>query len=82
MNALILGPAIAAAIAALGYVGKLIVESWRDGLREVRERRARLASLYSLLMASKSVFETPEQIVPRARETGRGPERRHRHADL
>jgi hypothetical protein len=62
MNELILGPAIAAVIAALGYVGKLIVESWRDGLREERERRAKLASLYSLLMASKSVFETQNKL--------------------
>lgn len=47
---------VGAVIAAIGYVGKLIIESWRSFREEQDARRARLVELQSLLGAARVSF--------------------------
>jgi hypothetical protein len=46
-----------AVIAALGYVGKLVSDSWLERQRTKRERRTHLIELQSLLRSTKVSFE-------------------------
>ena len=48
---------VAAVIAALGYVGKLLTDSWIKHQGTKRERRVQLIELQSLLRATKVSFQ-------------------------
>jgi len=50
-------PLLAAAIAALGFVAKLLIDAGLEWRQSVRVREARLVHLQSLLLASKRVFD-------------------------
>ena len=50
-----------AVIAALGYVGKLVSDSWLERQRSKRERRTHLIELQSLLRATKVSFVVQNQ---------------------
>lgn len=52
------GAVIAAGLAALGYVGKLLVDSWRSWRVEQHRRRTRLLELDALLNASDETFRS------------------------
>jgi hypothetical protein len=56
-------PIIAALIAAIGYVAKLVIEELGKWRTIRTERRARLVTLQSLLFASRRVFEIQNTLV-------------------
>jgi hypothetical protein len=58
-------PLLTAAIAAVGYVLKLIVEAIVKWRTTQREQRARLVALQSLLLCSKRVFDIQNELVKR-----------------
>jgi hypothetical protein len=56
-------PLLAAVIAALGYVAKLLIDEVSRWQTRRSERRARLVALQSQLIASKRVFEIQNELV-------------------
>lgn len=56
VNVALTGALVAGGLAAAGYIGKILVEAWRNGQSERRSRQARMLELDSLLAASQSVF--------------------------
>ena len=56
-------PVVGAVIAALGYTGKLIVEVLAKRRRQQDERRSKLATLHSLLLASRAVYLIQNELV-------------------
>jgi hypothetical protein len=56
------GAAVAALIAALGYVSKMVIETYIQAAQKRRERFARLIRLSSLLDASWTAFENQRDI--------------------
>ncbi len=53
---------LAALLAALGFLGKQVFDSWLSWRRQRRERLARLGVLRSLLLASREVFDAQVQL--------------------
>ena len=56
------GPIIGAVVAALGFVGKLLVDELMQWRKAVRARQASLVRLQSLLLASRRVFELQAEL--------------------
>ena len=56
-------PLLAAVIAALGYVAKLLIEEVTRWQARRSERRARLVALQSQLLATRRVFEIQNELV-------------------
>jgi hypothetical protein len=61
----LIGVAAGAVVAALGYVGRLAVESWREWRQDRATRRARLLQLQALLRASRTAFQVQRELAGR-----------------
>jgi hypothetical protein len=61
----VIGAIVAGGLAALGYLGRLLVEAWRDWRSRRAERLARLLELQALLRASKVAFVIQRQLAGR-----------------
>jgi hypothetical protein len=61
----LVGIAAGAVVAALGYVGKLVTESWREWRRAEAESLAQLFKLQALLRASRTAFIVQRELADR-----------------
>ena len=61
----LIGVVAGAVVAALGYVGKLAVEGWRQWRQDRAKRRARLLQLQALLRASQTAFRIQRELAGR-----------------
>jgi hypothetical protein len=61
----LIGVVAGAVVAALGYVGKLAVESWREWRQDRAERLARLLQLQALLRAGRTAFQVQRELAGR-----------------
>jgi len=61
----LIGIAAGAVVAALGYVGKLGIESWREWRRAEAQSLAQLFKLQALLRASRTAFEVQRELARR-----------------
>jgi hypothetical protein len=68
IDAALFGVVAGGVVAALGYVGRLLIETWRAGQKAKALRITRLFQLQALLLASRTAFKVQRDLADRLAE--------------